>query len=134
MGLEIIGNKFLATVSHEIRTPMNGVLGMLDMLIDTVLDVTQQDYVRIAQASGITWNHIFKILKEWSGKSAAEVVNLTEKSNKLEVEEVIEKASGHKICYQQTSMSSLRNNNRHMIRDQGLVGLLNKDHESLQRV
>lgn len=27
-------------------------LGMLDMLMDTVLDVTQQDYVRTAQASG----------------------------------------------------------------------------------
>ncbi|CAL5339885.1 unnamed protein product [Camellia sinensis] len=43
---DVAKSQFLATVSHEIKTPMNGVLGMLQMLMDADLDVTQQDYVR----------------------------------------------------------------------------------------
>lgn len=38
-------SQFLANMSHEIRTPMNAILGMLQLLQGSTLDVRQQDYV-----------------------------------------------------------------------------------------
>ncbi|MGH8486872.1 MAG: histidine kinase dimerization/phospho-acceptor domain-containing protein, partial [Pseudomonas sp.] len=37
---------FLATMSHEIRTPLYGVLGTLELLARTNLDVQQRDFLR----------------------------------------------------------------------------------------
>ena len=47
-------SQFLATMSHEIRTPMNGVLGALELLRRSQLDVDQRRLVRTASSSGVS--------------------------------------------------------------------------------
>ncbi|MBV1881642.1 MAG: response regulator [Pseudomonadales bacterium] len=53
--------EFLAKMSHEIRTPMNGILGMAELLEDTPLTTTQDDFVKTIHESG---NNLLKILDD----------------------------------------------------------------------
>ncbi|OHX19805.1 PAS domain S-box protein [Chromobacterium sphagni] len=47
----IAKSQFLANMSHEIRTPMNAVLGLLQLMQRTRLDMRQRDYVEKTQAA-----------------------------------------------------------------------------------
>ncbi len=43
--------RFLATVSHEVRTPLNGILGMTQLLQQTLLDATQRQQLEVVAQS-----------------------------------------------------------------------------------
>ena len=74
-------SEFLATMSHEIRTPMNGVIGMLQLLESSTLDLEQRQQLEVAGKSADTLlrllNDILDLSKVESGKIELEVIDFS---------------------------------------------------------
>ncbi len=64
--------QFLANMSHELRTPMNGIIGMIDLLQQTVTTPEKRDYVetlrRSSEALLAILNDILDLSKIQAGK------------------------------------------------------------------
>jgi len=59
-------SEFLATMSHEIRTPMSGVLGMVEVLSHTPLDVEQRRIIAVIEDSAQMLRQILDDLLDYS--------------------------------------------------------------------
>lgn len=64
---------FLANMSHELRTPFNGLLGMMDLLHDSDLSVTQRDQLMTARSSA---QHLLALLNDILDMSAIDAGRL----------------------------------------------------------
>lgn len=59
-------SSFLATMSHEIRTPMNGILGVAELLSDTMLSGEQSKYVDTIRSSAMALTDMISDILDFS--------------------------------------------------------------------
>ena len=69
---------FLASMSHEIRTPLNGIIGLTEILDDTVLSKEQKEFVSMIRESSnnlrVIVNDVLDVSKLNAGKMELESI------------------------------------------------------------
>jgi len=66
--------QFLASLNHEIRTPLSGIVGMTDLLLETVLDEEQREYVTATKLCAENLLEVLNATLEFSALTAGSVM------------------------------------------------------------
>ncbi|MGA2157634.1 MAG: PAS domain S-box protein [Dehalococcoidia bacterium] len=80
-------SEFLARMSHEIRTPLHGVTGILDLLVDSKLDLQQQEYLALARSSA---DSLLSVISDILDFSKIEAGKFELESEEFDLESVVE--------------------------------------------
>jgi CheY-like chemotaxis protein len=72
--LREVQGQFLASLNHEIRTPLSGILGMTDLLLETLLTEDQREYVGATRVCAENLLEILNVTLEYSALSSNHVL------------------------------------------------------------